>query len=90
MLIRLLHQKGIGEHVNLEETIGEYECSKVPQALFVSNGSMRQGCIRLEVDSCAERDSLEDGGELIRYWLEDGFHTFGTSIFDGAAQQMPL
>ena len=29
--------------------------------------------------------SLEDGGELIRYRLEDGFHTFGTSIFDGAA-----
>ena len=41
--------------------------------------------VRLEVDSCAERDSHEDGGELIRYRLEDGFHTFGTSIFDGAA-----
>ena len=41
--------------------------------------------VRLEVDSCAERDSLEDGGEIIRYRLEDGFHTFGTSIFDGAA-----
>ena len=37
------------------------------------------------VDSCAERDSLEDGGEILRYRLEDGFHTFGTSIFDGAA-----
>ena len=36
------------------------------------------------VNSCAERDSLEDG-EIIRYRLEDGFHTFGTSIFDGAA-----
>ena len=31
--------------------------------------------VRLEVDSCAERDSLEDGGEIIRYRLEDGFHT---------------
>ena len=41
--------------------------------------------VRLEVYSCAERDSLEDGGEIIRYRLEDGFHTFGTSIFDGAA-----
>ena len=41
--------------------------------------------VRLEVDSCAERDSFEDGGEIIRYRLEDGFHTFGTSIFDGAA-----
>ena len=39
--------------------------------------------VRLEVDSCAERDSLEDGGEIIRYRLED--ETFGTSIFDGAA-----
>ena len=41
--------------------------------------------VRLEVDSCAERDSLEDGGEIIRYRLEDGYPTFGTSIFDGAA-----
>ena len=40
--------------------------------------------VRHEVDSCAERDSLEDGGEIIRYRLEDAFHTFGTSIFDGA------
>ena len=31
-----------------------------------------------------ERDSLEDGA-IIRYRLEDGFHTFGISIFDGAA-----
>ena len=37
------------------------------------------------VDRCAERNSLEDGGDNIRYRLEDGFHTFGTSIFDGAA-----
>ena len=37
------------------------------------------------VDSCVERDSLEDGGEIIRYRLEDGFHTYVTSIFDGAA-----
>ena len=41
--------------------------------------------VRHEIDSCAERDSLEDRGEIIRYRLEDGFHTFGTSIFDGAA-----
>ena len=41
--------------------------------------------VRLEIDNYAERDSLEDGGEIIRYRLEDGFHTFGTSIFDGAA-----
>ena len=41
--------------------------------------------VRREVDSCVERESLEDGGELIRYRLEDGFHTFGTSIFDGIA-----
>ena len=32
-----------------------------------------------------ESHALEDGGEIIRYRLEDGFHTFGTSIFDGAA-----
>ena len=44
MLIRLLHQKAVGQDVNLEETIGEYECSKAPQALFESNGSMRHGC----------------------------------------------
>jgi len=44
MLISLLHQKDIGENGNLEETIGEYECSKVPQPLFESNGPMRQGC----------------------------------------------
>ena len=37
------------------------------------------------VDSCAERDSLEDGGEIITYRLEGGFHTFGTSICDSAA-----
>ena len=37
------------------------------------------------VDRCPERDSLEDGGEMIIYRLEDGFHTFGTSVFDGAA-----
>ena len=41
--------------------------------------------VKHEVDSCVERDSLEDGGDIIRYRLEDGFHTFGTSIFDGAA-----
>ena len=49
---------------------------------------MDRRCVKavwLEVDSCAERDSLEDGGEIIRYRLKDGFHTFGTSIFDGAA-----
>ena len=40
--------------------------------------------VRLDIDNYAERDSLEDGGEIIRYRLEDGFHTFGTSIFDGA------
>ena len=33
----------------------------------------------------AERDSLDDEEEIIIYRLEDGFHTFGTSIFDGAA-----
>ena len=43
MLIRLLQQKADGKDVNLEEIIGEYECSKVPQALFESNGSMRHG-----------------------------------------------
>ena len=37
------------------------------------------------VDSCAERDLLENGGEIIRYRLEDGFDKFGTNIFDGAA-----
>ena len=37
------------------------------------------------VDRCAERDSLEDRGEIITYRLEDGFHPFGTSIFDGVA-----
>ena len=41
--------------------------------------------VRLEVDSYAERDSLEDEGDIIRYRLEDGFHTFGTNIFEGAA-----
>ena len=41
--------------------------------------------VRLEVDSYAERNSLENGGEIIRYRLEDGFHTFGTSIIDSAA-----
>ena len=44
MLIGLLQQKAIGKDVNLEETIGEYECSKVPQAFFEQNGSMRHGC----------------------------------------------
>ena len=44
MLIRLLHQKAVGKDVNLEETIGDSESSKVPQASFESNGSMRQGC----------------------------------------------
>ena len=37
------------------------------------------------VDSCTERDSLEDGGTIITYRLERGFHTFGSSIFDSAA-----
>ena len=33
----------------------------VPQALFESNGSMRQCCKGLRlIDSCAERDSLEE------------------------------
>jgi len=36
------------------------------------------------VYSCSDRGSLEDGGELIGYRLEDWFHTFGISIFDGA------
>ena len=39
------------------------------------------------VDMYPERDSLEDGGEIIRYRLEDEFHTLGTKtgIFDAAA-----
>ena len=41
--------------------------------------------VRFEVDSYAERNSLENGGEIIRYRLEDGFHTFETSIIDSAA-----
>ena len=44
-LIRLLQEKAVGKVVKLEETIGEYECSEVPQALFESNGSMRNGCM---------------------------------------------
>ena len=44
MLMRLLHQKAVGKDINIGETIGEYECSKVPQALFESNGSMRHRC----------------------------------------------
>ena len=42
--MRLVHQNAVGKDVNLEETIGEYECSKVPEALFESNGSMHHGC----------------------------------------------
>ena len=37
------------------------------------------------VVNCAEIDSLEDRGQIIKYRLEDGFHRFGTSISDGAA-----
>ena len=59
MLIRLLHQKGIWENVNLEETIGEYECSKVPQALFESNGSMRQGCKGLRLTAVLKETHLK-------------------------------
>ena len=44
MLIRILHQNAVGKDVNLKETFGEYECTKVPQALFESNGSMRHCC----------------------------------------------
>ena len=44
MLIRLLYQKAVGKDVYFEETIGEYEGFKVPEALFESNGSMRHGC----------------------------------------------
>ena len=44
VLIRLLQQKDVGKYVNLEETIREYECSKVPQALCEPKGSMRHGC----------------------------------------------
>ena len=45
---------------------------------------MRHGC----KTCCAERGSLEDGGKINSkisiFRLEDGFHTIGTSIFDGA------
>jgi len=34
MLIRL-YQKAVGKNVNLEETIGEYERSKVGRASFI-------------------------------------------------------
>ena len=37
------------------------------------------------VDSYAERDSLENGGEITRFRLEDGCHPLGANIFDGAA-----
>ena len=37
------------------------------------------------IDSCAERASLEDGGEITIFRLEVGCHTFGASIFDGTA-----
>jgi len=78
MLIRLLHQKGVGEDFNLEETIGEYECSKVPQALLESNGSMRHGC---KSGWQVSRERLTR--RLRRCRLEDGFYTtFETRIFD--------
>ena len=44
MLKRILQLKAVGKNVNLEETIGEYERSKVPPTLFEPNGSMRHGC----------------------------------------------
>ena len=37
-------EKAFAKDIKLEETIGEYECAKVLQALFESNGSMRHGC----------------------------------------------
>jgi len=43
--MRLLQQKAVREDANLEETIGEYECSNVRQALFQSNGSKGHGCM---------------------------------------------
>ena len=85
MLIHLLRRKTVGKDVNLEEIIGEYECSKVRRKLCLSQMDRCVMAVRFEVDSCVERDSLEDGGETIRYRLEDGFHTFGTSIYDDAA-----
>ena len=44
ILKRLLQLKALGKVFNLEETIGEYECSELPSALFELNGSMRHGC----------------------------------------------
>jgi len=34
----------VGKDVNLDETVGECECSKVSEGSFESNGSMRHDC----------------------------------------------
>ena len=44
-MLKHLQLKVVGRDANLEETIGKYERSKVPQALFESNGPMRHGCV---------------------------------------------
>ena len=68
MVKRLLQLKAVGKDANLEETIGEYLCSKIPQALFVSNGSMRHGCVAgwltavLNVTHLKMEEKLQESG----------------------------
>ena len=81
MLIRFLHQKAVGKDLNLEETIGEYECSKLPKLCL----SQMDRCVVAvsQVDRCAERDSLEDGGDI--GWKMGSTHLGPLSLTDSAA-----
>ena len=65
------------------ETIGECECSKVPQALFESSGSLRHGCKAGWLTTALKETHLKK--EKLPVSVGRWCHTFGASIFEGAA-----
>lgn len=59
ILKRIIQLKAAGKEVNLEETIGEFECAKAPPALFESDGLMRHGNKSVWLAAIQKETSLE-------------------------------
>ena len=59
ILKRLIQLKAVGHEVNLEETIGEFECAKAPPSMFEVNEQMRHGNKSVWLTALQKETSLE-------------------------------
>ena len=59
ILKRIIQLKATGQDVNLDETIGQYECAQAPPSLFESDGLMRHGNKSVWLSAILKETSLE-------------------------------